>query len=88
MTKILKYTLPAYACTASIQMPASATILSAREQGEDFRLWVAVDPGERNVTRNFVVLATGDEVPDGLEFLGTASFYGGVQIYHAFEVVA
>lgn len=71
-----------------VMMPASAEILSAREQGNDICVWAKVDTTDTvQVPRTFHVFGTGHEMPEdqNLRFVGTAILNGGALVFHVFH---
>ena len=88
MTKtIWKYVLTPEKLTISI--PEKATILTAREQGNEICIWAEVYTEMPLETRTFEIYATGHNIPYDMgidrEYIGTASLYGGALIFHVYE---
>ena len=86
MKTIWKYTLDPN--DLKINMPIGARILTAREQRDRICVWAEVHDDSHTEQRNFVVVATGQEMPEGiLKYLGTASLNSGALIFHVYERV-
>ena len=85
MHTIHKFMLPPYSCVASINMPAGAHVLSAHEQRGNICIWASVNPSSDMRRRVFRIIATGQVIEQGLEFVGTVLLYNGSEVYHVFE---
>lgn len=86
MKTIFKYVLQPNG--EPVEMPVSADVLTAREQGDNICVWARVDTEEAlMVKRNFCVFGTGHEMPDdpNLRYVGTAMLQGGALVMHVFE---
>ena len=85
MRAIWKFGLSEH-CTLDI--PRGATILTAREQGDDVCIWAEVDPKASLEKREFRVFGTGFELPEkAMVYLGTAQLHEGRLVLHAYEVL-
>lgn len=82
MRRILKFKLGP---TTRLKLPADAQLLHVQEQDGQLMLWVLAEQNAPLMARIFHVYLTGDEVPDDLTFVGTATFSGGALVYHVFE---
>lgn len=70
--------------SGSVSMPLGAEILSVQMQRGVITLWALVDPTAPVVTRSFVVVGTGHDLPDGnLMYRGTVQ--AGTFVWHVFE---
>lgn len=85
MTRIFKYTLAGNTGKQSMPVPLGATFLSVQLQQHRTVMWFAVDPADAACGRTFQLIQTGDEVPDGLEYLGTLQYHEGQYVLHLFE---
>ena len=66
---------------------SEAQILSVQRQFKDVVLWALVEKNPKFVTRrDFVFVATGQEIPDTVSYLATLQSFGGDIITHVFEV--
>lgn len=88
MTKtIWKYVLIPEQLTVSI--PEGATILTAREQGDDICIWAEVYTENPLETRTFEIFGTGHDIPVGImidrKYIGTAVLLGGRYVFHVYE---
>ena len=88
MTKtIWKYVLVPEMLTISI--PEGATILTAREQGDEICIWAEVCTEKPLETRSFEIYGTGHNIPTDMgvdrRYIGTAAIYGGKYIFHVYE---
>ena len=85
MKTIHKYTLVDE--KMSLKLPYGAVVLTVAEQHGVICLWAQVETDNLNVTRHFVIVGTGHEVPEGkLTFIGMAKLQDGLFIFHVFEV--
>ncbi len=72
---------------ATVDMPAGARVLAAREQGDELCIWAEVDPSEVMQTRYFHVFGTGHKMPDDPgAYVGTALLYSGTLVLHVYAV--
>lgn len=74
----------------TIEVPASARMLTLQTQGDSPRIWALVDTEEKeSVRREFHTFLTGGILPesDNLEYIGTYQILGGSLIYHVFEKI-
>lgn len=86
MTRILKYTLQDHG-EAVVQIPRSATVLSAGEQSGALQIWALVGAETPLESRAFSVVYTGfDEVPPRGCFIGTVVSAGGAIVRHVYEI--
>ena len=77
----------------TIAMPADATLLYAREQGNDICVWAEVETSHwaefLQEDRTFEVFATGQRWPDNARakraYLGSAHLQGGALVFHVYE---
>lgn len=83
--RVLKYRLETIG-RHSLPVPLQATFLSVQLQGAAIVLWFAVNDEDHAATgRTFLGVLTGDEVPDGHEFLGTVQLKDREFVVHVFE---
>ena len=70
-----------------IEMPKGAHFLSAQMQRGKLCVWAIVERGKLNYMESFVVLGTGQPVPEDqeLEFLGTVQEFDGKLVWHIFR---
>lgn len=70
---IYKYPLLLAGGEQRIAMPSKATIVHVQEQHGDPTLWAKVpcEPQSHTCIRTFLVVATGEEFPAGLDYIGT-----------------
>lgn len=89
MNKVFKYEIALRQFT-EVSMPQGATILSAGLQFDNPRIWCSVDPSKPLETRRFLLIGTGDSIPDGfdLNFISTMVVNSGHYVFHLFEVRA
>jgi hypothetical protein len=88
MTKtIWKYVLIPEKLTISI--PEGATVLTAREQGNEICIWAEVYTEKPLETRTFEIYGTGHNLSTGMgidrQYIGTAVLHGGSLILHVYE---
>lgn len=74
-----------------IEMPASASILHAADQGGCVELWAFVDDEAELQERRFILVGTGHEIPEldadqAREHVGTVLTMGGAFVWHIFEI--
>jgi hypothetical protein len=85
--RIYKYPL-AVEDKQKLVMPVGAKILSVQMQFDRPVLWAMVDERPETVeeTRTFVIVCTGNPVPDDVRwFLGTVQAAHGHIVFHVFE---
>jgi len=88
MKTIWKYDLPLAAYRITHKMPKGAQILNIQTQHGKVALWVSVDDARPLEDRTFVVVGTGQSVPEGdLKHLGTTQHEYGFLVLHWFEVL-
>lgn len=76
--------LPHITLVNVVEMPAGAEILCAREQGDSFCIWARVDPGANVEPVEIAIVGTGHPAPDDGKYIGTALFFNGSLVLHAF----
>lgn len=85
--RILKYTINPG--VNEFSFPVGHKILGVQAQFNSPKMWVLIDPDERDsVVRNYVFFPTGQLIENyGLvEFIGTFQLNDGNLVYHLFEV--
>jgi len=73
----------------SIDMPRNAHILCVQLQLEVPYIWAMVDTDAETVTRDFMVIGTGNPIPEltkGYAHIGTFQLHGGSLVFHLMEV--
>lgn len=83
MRRIFKYRVPV-GPPVEIRMPAESWLLHVAMQDGVPTIWLQVVEDDRFVVRRLVALGTGNEVPDGANFVGTA--VGPVFVWHVYEL--
>jgi hypothetical protein len=86
--QIHKYDL-SFKDTQRVMMPRGAVVLSVQNQYGNLTLWARVDTQEEHVEHGFLVLCTGQPMPEPEElgrFVGTVQFHGGGFIVHVFDL--
>lgn len=68
-----------------IAMPAGADVLAVNEQGGRIFMWAICTPSHPACQRTFYVAGTGWNLPDSINYLGSA--FVGTFVWHAFERV-
>ena len=90
-TRVLKYMLMEmdHFGPNTIKMPASARIrhtdIQASPYGLGVMAWAEVVTLEFHVDRTFLLIATGEPVPDSGEYMKTIEFPSGT-IWHLYEI--
>jgi len=88
MKKVLKYTLPGKGVSGeknSLEVPFGTKILRAGYQAGKFVLWCSTNPkAARKVTRHFLIVPTGGEIP--ADCMHLASIEIGAEVWHVFEL--
>jgi hypothetical protein len=73
----------------TLSMPEGAEVLSVgppRGYLTELDLWALVEPENVEKERRFLIVGTGNPIPDGLgRFIGTVTMNSGVHIFHVFE---
>lgn len=67
-----------------VTMPWPAQILTVGAQGDRVSIWALVDPGAARITRAVDVVATGQELEDTGQYLGTFQLADGALVFHVF----
>lgn len=68
-----------------IELPEGAQILSLQLQKGIPTIWALVDPEAVTYTRRFFVVATGEEIGDHLEYVGTFQVPESELVFHIFK---
>lgn len=70
-----------------VSMPAGTRVLLAGEQFNGIFVWAMCDPCAPVHPRRFLVVVTGQDIPDVrvLVFVGTVQLGGGTAVFHVFE---
>lgn len=71
--------------TISHNLPDNATPIHLGMQGGCLNLWVLVDDSRPKVTKRYLVVGTGQVVPEKARYIGTAQDNQGF-VWHAFEL--
>lgn len=86
MKRIYKYVLDRKHAHSRVDMPEGAHILTVQEQYGAITLWAVVDPDAPTVRRRFVIVGTGEAMPDGTAwYIATVQLDGGSLVCHVFE---
>ena len=90
--RIYKYHIKLADGEIKVELPETAKILCVDMQEQQPTLWAIVDPDEPLKEYTFLLLATGDEVPEGLtRYLGTCFMrtvvpgYPNGFVWHVFQ---
>ncbi len=89
MTEVIfKYTLGDARAT-TVLMPEGAEILHYGNQYGVMTIWAKVNPNNPVGTRKFLILGTGDALPEFtlVEYIGTAQFSEGRLVWHLYEIL-
>lgn len=90
MKTIWKFPLPPLPTDlVELDMPTDADILTLQLQGRTPTLWAVVDDKAEFVTRHFVIVGTGHEIPEEVgdatdSYVGTWQFE--VFVWHLFDL--
>ena len=88
MRTIHKFTLLHISWKGSLQIPKGAQFCGFDFQNERPTLWFEVDTAQFTETRNFEVVGTGANVPNGGQHLASVQVYDGrYWVWHLYEVV-
>lgn len=69
-----------------IEMPEGSTILCADSQLDEVCIWVEVNPKNKLVERELLVVGTGHEIKNNnVKYIGTAKIMQETIILHVFE---
>lgn len=84
MKTIHKFELPR-TDAFSLSLPRDARFLDIQIQHAEPKMWFLLDPDADDVTRRFVIVTTGSEIPEveRLTYLGT--FQVVLYVFHLFE---
>jgi hypothetical protein len=73
----------------TVYMPTGARVLPAppgERNGTDIEIWAQVDTDAPLEQRQFIVVGTGNPLPEGCtSFIGTVVTHGGQFVWHLFE---
>lgn len=86
MKRILKFVIsPEGLPDGRVTMPADSQILAVNAQKEFICVWILGGESAEEVTKEFEVYTTGQEIdkPEGLEFISTV--FVGPLVLHVFE---
>ena len=85
METIWKYT---FEITGRFQLylPRHASILHVEMQMDHPCLWALVDPGQRTVSRRFLIAGTGNPLPADEAWTWVATFQSPPHVWHLFEL--
>ena len=86
MRTIYKYPLHNNNCLVS--MPASGKVIHFDcDLDHQLHVWVEVDTNEAHKERHFVVFGTGQDIPYGMDHVGTAMEHTslGTHVWHLYE---
>lgn len=75
---------PLRASGGDVMAPHGATALTVQLQQGTPTLWMLVPEGPMDTRYTFEIFATGDRVPEGLEYISTYSTLAG-GVFHAFK---
>jgi hypothetical protein len=72
-----------------VEMPAGAEVIRFGFQMGVPSVWAIVDPGADLVLRRFVLVESGEQLPQGAAYIGTVAAAGdaGGAVTHLFETV-
>jgi hypothetical protein len=93
MKNIFKYKFDFNCGESSVLLPCGAKTLTAQFQNQNEPqcfLWAIIDDSVKGFEeRKFRIIGTGDKIEDStnMKYLSTAFLYGGVEVYHIFEIV-
>lgn len=74
-----------------VEMPVGAKIVSVGSQAGEIFAWAIVDPHAEMQPRHLGWFATGMEIPDGWNYVGTVhiladrAIMGSTEVWHVFE---
>lgn len=69
-----------------IEMPIGAVVLGLSLQYDKPYLLAMVDPCSPKEIREFVIIGTGNQMPDHVgKYIGSFQMYGGLFVWHVFE---
>ncbi len=69
-----------------LQMPKNSTVRHFSLQREILCLWAEVDIDAVYESRKFAIFATGQEIPVGVEYVGTVTYTYGL-VWHLYEYI-
>jgi hypothetical protein len=70
----------------TVNMPMHADILTVQMQGGTMCMWALVEPENVKRPRKFLVVGTGNPMPDGMQrYVGTVQMMQGSLVWHIFE---
>ena len=73
-----------------LHMPVGAQVLTVKEQRGKPCLWYTADSVAEHVTRTFIMVGTGHQMPYGpdrdITYVGTVFFDDDYLVFHVFEI--
>ncbi len=86
--QVWKYQIPE-SFSFRLEMPAGAVPVHVDVQHGGVCIWAVVDPSASKESREFFVVGTGHDIPDGIDcddHVGTFLTSGGALVFHIFQV--
>ena len=68
-----------------VELPEGATILSVQTQDEEVMVWARVNPNAVQVSRWFVIIGTGHDVPNPKHLIHLTTYQHEDEVWHVFE---
>lgn len=82
--EIYKYRVSVNDAWHEFEIPSPARIIHVASQGPGVvSLWAEIDNEGENTARSFRIYATGQGIPDGAAYVGTA--LDGMFVWHVYE---
>ena len=72
--------------TLELSLPMNSTFLSASVENGRLTLYFLVSDSSETVKHKYIIVPTGTEIADNMEYLGTFMVRGGVLVQHLFKM--
>ena len=69
----------------NIMLPVGSSVVKIDQQSDEIKMWVLEPNTKDRDVRTFQVYATGQEVPEFLDHIGSALLQNGTFVFHVFE---
>lgn len=71
--------------SVTVLMPQGAEIVMVDTQQAQLSLWADVDTTAPREPREFLVVGTGERIPEDATYVGSFDLHNGYYIFHVFE---
>ena len=85
MTRVFKYAIEHGRTT--IGMPEGSTVVHVAMQDKHVTLWAEVTDGGQPELREFLIVGTGQTIPDRVPFQHVGTVMDGPFVWHVYEIL-